>query len=156
MKKKIIAMFAVLAVACLVLVGCGGAGSDPKAAWVGTRKLSGMVENGEEMSADDLKALESLGLEVTMTLSEDGKASLSLFGEAMDGTWEAKSATEGTFTAQGSSAPMKIENEVLSMEQNGSKLSFSKSAAADAATSSATSDAAATSAADATSATSAA
>lgn len=136
MKKKLMALFATLAVACLVLVGCGGGGAsaDDKAAFVGTWEIAGMVENGEEMTADDLKMLKDLGMDVTLTLTEDGKGTLDLFGEAMEGTWEATGAGKANITIEGDTQEMLISGDSLTMEAEGSKLTFTKSGAAAAAT----------------------
>lgn len=136
MKKRIVALFAMLAVACLVLVGCGGgAAGGEKAAFVGSWTLTSMTESGEEMTEADLKTLKDLGLEVTIKLDEDGKATLTLFGEAMEGTWETTGAAAAKFKSDTSEADMVIENEQLKMEQDGSSLVFSKSDATAAASS---------------------
>ncbi len=156
MKKGIIALLACVFALSLSLVGCGGSGSggDVKAAWVGTWDLVEMEENGEVTGSEDLEMLRSLGLDVYLEMNQDGTGSLVLFGESMDGTWEAKSATEGTFTLEGQKVDMKIADGKLTMEQNGSKLTFAKgearsssSAAASASAESASASAASASAA---------
>lgn len=129
MKKGIIALMACVFALCLALVGCGGSGGsggDAKAAWVGTWDLVEMEENGEVTGSEDIEMLKSLGLEVYLELNEDGAGSLVLFGEPMTGKWEAKSATEGSFTIEGQTVDMKIADSKLNMEQNGSKLTFQK------------------------------
>ncbi len=127
MKKRIIALFASLAVACLVLVGCGGGGADPKAAFTGTWKLSGMTQNGQEASSDDIALLESMGMEISVTLNEDGTGTLNYLGESTSGKWEASSATAGTFTVEGQpTITLSIKDNVLSMDQEGSTLKFAK------------------------------
>ncbi len=129
MKKGVIALLACVFALCLALVGCGGgsgSSGDVKAAWVGTWDLVEMEENGEVTGSEDLEMLRSLGLDVYLELNQDGTGSLVLFGEAMDGKWEAKSATEATFTLEGQTVDMKIADSKLAMEQNGSKLTFKK------------------------------
>lgn len=128
MKKGIVALMACVFALSLALVGCGGGGggADAKAAWVGTWDLYEMEENGSVTSSDDIEMLKALGLDVYLDLGQDGKASLVLFGEAMDGTWEAKSTTEATFTMEGQTVSMAIADSKLTMEQNGSKLVFKK------------------------------
>ena len=92
--------------------------------------------------------LKDLGLTVTLELNEDGTGALVLFGEAMNGEWEAASATEGSFKVEGETVDMKIADGKLTMEQSGEKLVFQKgeatassSAAASAASESASSSA---------------
>ncbi len=150
MKKGIIALLACVFALSLSLVGCGGGGGnsgDAKAAFVGTWDLVEMEENGEVTGSDDLDMLKALGLDVYLELNEDGTGALMLFGEAMEGTWEAKSATDGTFTIEGEAVDMKIASDQLTMEQSGSKLTFAKgeprSASAEAASSEAASSEAA-------------
>ena len=151
MKKNMMALLATLALACLVLVGCGGAegGVDDKAGFVGTWKLTGLVENGEAMSADDLKTLEDLGLSVTLDLKEDGTGTLSLFDDPTEGTWTVTDAETGTFTTEEQGdAPMKLADGVLTMEEEDTSLTFTQGGATDAAASGATAEAEVTGAAD--------
>ena len=71
--KIAIAIAAVFAL-CLGLVGCGGGdGADYTKNFTGDWKLSGMTENGEAMSGDDIAFMESFGMTVTLTLNEDGR-----------------------------------------------------------------------------------
>lgn len=77
--KIAIAIAAVFAL-CLGLVGCGGGdGADYTKNFTGDWKLSGMTENGEPMSEDDIAFMESFGMTVTLTLNEDGTGSLVMF-----------------------------------------------------------------------------
>ena len=63
--KIAIAIAAVFAL-CLGLVGCGGGdGADYTKNFTGDWKLSGMTENGEAMSGDDIAFMESFGMTVT-------------------------------------------------------------------------------------------
>lgn len=149
MKKGIIvALFACVFALSLALVGCGGGGGggDAKAAWVGTWDLTEMEENGQITGSDDIQMLKDLGLTVNLELKDDGTGALVLFGEAMDGSWEAKSATDAAFTYEGQTIDMKIADGKLTMEQNGSKLTFAKGAASSASAASASASAASASA----------
>ena len=114
---------------CLALVGCGGAesGNDTaKAAFTGTWDLTGITQDGEVTSSEDIAMLSSLGLEVYLTLNEDGTSQLVLFGEPMEGTWTAESETAGTVVLQGENTAMTIEGDTLTMTENDSSLTFKK------------------------------
>ena len=132
MKKGIIALLACVFALSLALVGCGGGGGggDVKSAWIGSWELVELEENGQVTTSDDIQMLKDLGLTVTLELNEDGNSALVLFGEATNGTWEAKSTTEGTFKIEDQAVDMKIADGKLTMEQNGSKLTFQKGEAA--------------------------
>lgn len=145
MKKGIIALLACAFALSLSLIGCGG-GGDPKAAWVGTWDLVEMEQGGEVTGSEDLEMLKSLGLDVYLELKADGTGALVLFGESMDGKWTAKSATEASFEIEGQAVDMKIANDKLTMEQNGSKLTFAKGASRSASAASASASAASESA----------
>lgn len=147
MKKGIIvALFACVFALSLALVGCGGGGGDVKAAWVGTWDLTEMEESGQVTGSEDIEMLKGLGLTVNLELKEDGTGALVLFGESMNGKWEAKSATDATFTYEGQTINMKITDGKLTMEQNGSKLTFVKGTASSASASAASASAASESA----------
>ena len=107
--KKWVAMLASVFALCLVLAGCGG---DAAKNYVGDWKLTGMEENGEATSAEDLKLMEDMGLAITLSVKEDKSFSLNVMGEEMSGTWEAKSASEATFTVEGQSVPATLANGV--------------------------------------------
>jgi hypothetical protein len=160
MKKGIIvALLACVFALSLALVGCGGGGgADPKAAWVGTWDLTEMEENGTVTTSDDIQMLKDLGLTVNLELKSDGTGSLVVFGEAMDGKWEAKSATEATFDYEGQTISMKIADGKLTMDQSGSKLTFVKGteSSASAASASASAESASAESASASSASSSA
>lgn len=55
----------------------------------------------ENLDADSLALMKSLGLEVTLTLNEDGTGALDLFGDSTPLSWEASSNTEGSLTFEG-------------------------------------------------------
>ncbi len=148
--KKIVAALCCVFVLSLALVGCGGnsgsSSADVKAAWIGTWNLYEMEDSGKVTSASDIEQLRALGLDVNLVLNEDGKGSLVLFGESTDGTWEAKSATEGTLTMQNQNVNMKIADSKLTIEQEGTKMTFTKGSSSSAAASSAAATTSATSA----------
>ena len=134
MSKKV--LFAVLACAftlCLGLAGCGSGGGNnaAKEAFAGTWDLVEMNENGNVTTREDLETLKAFGLEVYVNLNEDDTAALVLFGESIDGSWVAKSETEGTLTLADQAVNMTIADGQLTFEQEGSSLTFEKGEAKD-------------------------
>lgn len=95
---------------CFALVGCGGV---DKSNYTGEWKLA--YGSDENLDADSIALMDSLGLSVTLQLNEDGSGSLSLFGDVQDVKWEASSNTEGKVTLEGSEAKMKLENSELTI-----------------------------------------
>lgn len=138
-KKGVIALVACVFALSLALVGCGGGGNNEaanKAAFVGTWDLVEMSQDGEVTGSDDLDTLKALGLEVYVNFNEDGTMVLALFGEPIEGTWEATSTTAGTIEMEGQSVDMSISDEKLTFEQEGASLTFEKGEAKEAPTSS--------------------
>lgn len=132
MKKKILALLACVTALCvsLALVGCGGGGGgeakDPSANFVGTWTLTGMEENGEAMSQDDLDLMASMGLSCDLVLNEDKSGQLVIFGEGMDLVWQAKDASTVALTAEGETIECKLADGVITLEESGTKLFFAK------------------------------
>ena len=128
---------------CFALVGCGGV---DKSAYVGTWDLESGSD--ESLSADSIELMKSLGLDVTITLKDDGTGSLNLFGEETDLDWEATSSTEGSVSFNGNSAALKLSDGKLILEDStGSSMTFKKSDATASTASSASAEAASSEAA---------
>lgn len=130
----------------LALFGCNGGGngsaSDPasfKKAFTGTWNLVEMSQDGQVTSSDDLETLRALGLEVYVNLNADGTSVLVLFGESLDGTWDASSATQGSITMNNSEVGMTLADSRLTFEQNGTTMVFEKGEAKEAPASSSSS-----------------
>ena len=109
-KIGIIAALCCVFVLCFALVGCGGV---DKSKYAGDWKLA--YGSDENLDADSIQLMESLGLSVTLTLNEDGTGSLDLFGEKQDAKWEASSNTEGKITLKDGEAKLKLENDELTI-----------------------------------------
>lgn len=113
MKKRFLGIAAALALVCIALVGCNGGGAasqDYTANFAGEWELVSM-ESADPITEDDIQTMKDLGLTVTLVLSEDGTADLNMFGESMgSATWEAKSATECSFTSEGAEATLTLDS----------------------------------------------
>lgn len=123
-KGRLALVLAVALALCLALVGCGKA--DNTKAFAGYWKLTAMTEDGESVSQDDLKLMESFGMSVSLTINEDKTYTFDLFGDKVSGSWEPKSATEATFTMEGEKVTGKLSGDTLTLTQGSSELKFQK------------------------------
>lgn len=87
-----------------------------------------MVDAEEDIDADTLDFMKAMGLNCTLTLKEDKTASIDLFGEVSEGTWEPKSASECSVTLEGNSMNGKLDGEKLTFTDDASTLVFVKAA----------------------------
>ncbi len=129
LKTKIFAV-AVCAVAlCVALAGCAGggtAGGNDNANFQGNWVLSGGNAQGQEMTPESIEAMEKMGVNVYIQLNEGGNAVISLLGDSVDGTWEAKDATTVALTFEGDTTDAKLEGDELVISVEGDSLKFKK------------------------------
>ena len=134
MKKiGIIAALACAFALCLTLVGCGSGGSASKDAFLGDWTISSIESEdaGSAVSSEDIALMQSMGMNVTITFNDDDTFKLDLFGETMDGTWEAKSDTTATAKLDNQNVDVEIDDAgMLIFSQGTDKLIFAKGAAA--------------------------
>lgn len=122
-KLKVFGVVAFAIALCFALVGCGGGDkADPKKAVIGTWELSELTGASE----DDMAMMKAFGLTIEATFAEDGTFKLGMFGETMDGTWDAKSADKVSLTIEGDSVDATIKDGVLSIEVAGEGMKFKK------------------------------
>lgn len=129
MTKKMtgrIVLACVLAMLCLGLFACSESSADAKKAYIGQWKLVEMTENGEAVAAEDMAMLDSMGMTIDLTVNEDGTFDLTFFGESQKGDWEAKSATEATFTVEGDSVPATLKDGKLTLSESDVSMTFEK------------------------------
>ena len=95
---------------------------------VGSWKLSGLVEDGEETAAEEIAMMQKMGLEVSLNLDKDGTATLVLFGVEMKGTWEAPSPYFVHLSLEGETIVCDIDTDTaeLSMTEGDDELTFTK------------------------------
>ena len=129
MNKKIVSVLLACAAVfalCIAMAGCGG---DNKKDFVGNWELT-EIQDGSgtaTTSSDDVAKLKDMGLTVTLTLAEDGKATLSMFGEEQTGTWKVDKAKEATIEIEGlGSQKITVEKDSLTMANSDARLLFVK------------------------------
>lgn len=111
----------------LVAAGLGACSSSsgPSDACVGEWDLVSMTAEGESVGEDELAQFEEMGLKISLSVKEDGAATLSFFGEDEVGTWT-ESAGGCTLKMSSEEIPAQVSDGILSIEQEGAQVTFSK------------------------------
>ena len=130
-RNRFVLAFATVVAICLALVGCNGNGGsgDPTKAFLGTWDLA----EAPDLAAEDIELMKGFGIYCYVDLQDEGKAELNLMGEPLEGTWEAKSASECDITFEGETATATLKNDLLSLDVDGEVMSFKKLSDEDAA-----------------------
>ena len=89
-------------------------------AFIGTWEMKRMEESGEVISEEDVEYMASSGMTVYLELNEDGSATLEMFGEPYEGTWEAESDHAAALTLDGSTYVLTLDGRRMTLEQAGS------------------------------------
>lgn len=129
MRKWTLACVLCATVFCLALAGCGGVGGQSAAKnFIGAWELSSMESEGESFGEGDLAMLKGLGLNVTLSMSEDKSFALDFMGDDVSGTWEAKDANTVALNAEGDLGAIegKLADGKLTIEVEGDKIVFAK------------------------------
>ena len=120
-KLGIIAAVCCALALCFALVGCGA----DKSNYTGEWNLA--YGSDENLDADSIALMDSLGLKVKLTLNDDGSGTLDLFGETMQAKWEASSNAEGKIALEGSEAKMTLANGELTItDSTGATMTFKR------------------------------
>lgn len=133
MKKRfavlIGSIMAALAV-CFALVGCGGGSSADNAKnFVGYWELTAMTASDGTDGAETLSLMASLGLTTSLTLNEDGTATLDMFGDKSTGTWTATSATVASVDTGNGTIDFTLSGDKLTAKDGEDSLTFTKGSA---------------------------
>ncbi len=131
MKKRIVSLLTcgLCALAmCLAIVGCSGGGSGggttaKGANMVGYWELTGGKADGEELTEDDIKLMDELGLNFILHLADDGSATLDLFGAVEDLTWDKAGAT---LSYEGEKGTLELSGDTLTFTADGFSYIFKK------------------------------
>ena len=140
MSKRYLRFAAIVLAVSMAVVGlfaCGNPKDQANANFCGTWELSGMQLESMSYTEQDLAALKETGLTCYLTITNDDKAVLEMFGNTVSATWSAKDANTaelkldgGASTAQNANMAavqtMKFANDTISMESNGTSLTFKK------------------------------
>ncbi|MBQ6651007.1 MAG: hypothetical protein IJM67_07125, partial [Atopobiaceae bacterium] len=115
---------------CLALVACGGTSAAPSVdttPFVGTWEIYEMESDGEATSNEDVRLMRDfLGISVYLDVNEDGSLVLDVFGETMEGSWQATDASTLSATLDGQPVDVTLVGDKLTVAQNGSSITFVK------------------------------
>ena len=111
--KRITAL-ALALILVFALVACGSSGG----AKPGTYKLTTMVQGDEDMT-DQVAMMESMGMEISLVLNDDGTGYLDMMGEHMDLTWDAR-----YLIVDGEKEPYSMDGDVLTLKEPGTTMTF--------------------------------
>lgn len=129
-KVKLLALLTCCIALCLALVGCGGGGGqkseDYSKNFIGEWEASEVVDEGDTVDSDTMALVKSMGMTCTLSLKEDKSATLNIFDEKTEGTWEAKSATECKATFSDGTMDGKIDGEKLLFSDSDTSITFVK------------------------------
>lgn len=114
MKKLTAILIAVMMTAAMLAGAVTAAETDVTGIWYA---LS-MEQDGIEM---DAATLASMGMTITLTLNEDGTASLEMYGQAQEGTW-----TDSMIEFQDSPIPFEVVDGQLRIAQEGFSILFGR------------------------------
>lgn len=121
MKKSIsIVLMALVVALSLAFTGCSTKNIEEN--FQGSWKMTSIAGASE----DDMALIEAFGMSVVLDLNEDKSASVNMMGETISGSWEAKSATECSFTVDGDTATGKLNGEELTLAIEGEEMTFVK------------------------------
>ena len=120
--KRIIAV--IISAMMLMMAAFAGTalaeGEDVAGVWY----IQSMTQDGTEM---DASVLVSMGMNMVLTLNEDGTAVMDMMGEVQEGTWSID-GTAGTI-AFGTEVPFTVENDTLVLAQDAYSMVFGKETA---------------------------
>lgn len=127
MKRRAIALLACAFALCLALASCGGSGAKNDAeSFIGTWKLTSIEGENTPISESEMELMESMGMSITLTLSEDRSAAFDFLGEALTGTWEAKGGSTAVFNSGGDSINLTLADGKLTMSYENDSMVFIK------------------------------
>jgi len=124
-KKALIAILLVIAVILIIIIVATVKGDNATPANIAGKYEIEKVESRDDnnLSDDDLRQMQSLGMTITLDVREDGTATMDIFGQSTDITYDTESMT---MNVGGDEVPFSYKRGKLQIEQNGSTMIFAK------------------------------
>ncbi len=123
---KVIAAAAV-ALGMTFAAGCSNGTGDSASTCEGSWGLTGMEQDGQQTSQEDLDQMKEMGMTVSLQMNGGGDAEFVMFDQTMNGTWE--TTDKGCkVTIQDVPIEGELNGDTLSLEQEGTKMIFTRGA----------------------------
>lgn len=135
MRRMRIATLAIAAALAAMLGACGGGATDGvdipsleslEAGFVGTWEIESATSTDGDITADDIEAMNDLGMNVTVDLGDDGTMLIDVFGDQTTGTWEIKDENTLTLSVEGEPLDAPVEDGMLTLSYEGQTMTFEK------------------------------
>lgn len=116
--KKIFTRISVLAMCalalCFALTACTGGGNNG-AKMAGYWELESGKSSTEEITAEDVAFMKSIGVQFVLQLAEDGTGVIDIFGDVENITWDKNKAT---LSYDGATCNLKLDGDALVVSDN--------------------------------------
>lgn len=118
--KKVLLRMAVVALCtltlCFTLTACsGGGGADAGKKMVGYWELESGKSDTEEITAEDVAFMKTIGVQFVLHLAEDGTGAIDIFGDVENITWDMNKAT---LSYDGATCNLKLDGDTLVVSDN--------------------------------------
>ena len=130
MRRMRIATLAIAAALAAMLGACGGGATDGvdissleslEAGFVGTWEIESATSTDGDITADDIEAMNDLGMNVTVDLGDDGTMLIDVFGDQTTGTWEIKDENTLTLSYEGQTMTFEKVDEEPNLDRDPSE-----------------------------------
>ena len=137
--KKVVALLVLISmiVSIMALTGCGKKNDNLEkelensvqslvdsidaSAMVGKYELIEMTADGENYGKEELDALKSFGMTITLELKEDGTGVMDIYGQQTELTYDSKS-----MTIDGDKMSFTKSEDIITLEKDNEKMVFKK------------------------------
>ena len=110
-------------IACLFIFSLSSCGFMKKSQIVGTYDLVSATGNGVSITESQMDTMKALGMTATIEVRDDGTATMDLFGEKMELTYN---LNKMVFSSNGSDAKFTFDGTEIAFSEDGTSLVFTK------------------------------
>lgn len=131
MKTKVFGFVVVACLVCAGLASCAAGEEDYTANFVGAWELTSMEGGESSLTADEFAMMKEMGVSASLNLAEDSTYIFDLFGDQVEGAWEATAADAASLAVSGQTIPITLVGDTLQLTQSGDQtLIFTHASAA--------------------------
>lgn len=112
-----------IVIACLFIFSLSSCGFMKKSQIVGTYDLVSATGNGVSITESQMDTMKALGMTATLEVRDDGTATMDLFGEKMELTYN---LNKMVFSSNGSDAKFTFDGTEIAFSEDGTSLVFTK------------------------------